>query len=436
MDPLVIGVIGIVTFLFLLIIGVPVAVSMFVVGIAGCVIMLGPGSGLYLLGTTPYAISSTYQYVCLPLFLLMGSFALYGGFGKGAYEALYRLVSKLPGGLAIATTLACGAFGAASGSSVAAAAIFARVSLPEMLKYRYDTRLALGCVAAAGTFATMIPPSINLIVYGMFTDASIVRLFMAGILPGLFTVLVYSLSIIIRVRRNPQLAPRLAGEAFTLKERLLALPMMWPIIVLALLIIGGTYLGWFTATEAGGAGALAAFLIAVVQKGFKGARLPEALLETAKTCAMIFAILVGSILFSRFIALSRIPAELAAFLAGLPVARVLILSAFLAMYFLLGMVVSALGMLAITLPIVAPVLEALGYDLIWFGIIAIKMCEIAVVTPPVGLNVYVVKGVVGEDASLEQIFAGIYPFVVCDIVVLAFLISFPQIALFLPNLLF
>lgn len=436
MDSLLAGIIGIGAFLFLLVMGVPVAVSMFVVGFVGCVAVLGLGSGLSLLGTTPYAIASTYQYVCLPLFLLMGSFSLYGGFGKGAYEATYRLVSKLSGGLAIATTLACGAFGAASGSSVAAAAIFSRVSLPEMLKYRYDPKLALGCVAAAGTFATMIPPSINLIVYGMFTDTSIVKLFMAGILPGLFTVLVYSVSIVVRVRRNPQLAPPAADEVFTWKDRAAALPMMWPIIVLAILIIGGTYLGWFTATEAGGAGALAAFLIAVKQQGFKGARLPDALLETAQTTAMIFAILIGSILFSRFIAVSQIPAELATYLAGLPVPRVVILTCFLIMYFLLGMVVSALGMLAITLPIVAPVVEALGYDLIWFGIIAIKMCEIAVVTPPVGLNVYVVKGVVGEGATLEQIFAGIYPFIGCDAVVLAFLIAFPHIALLLPNLLF
>ena len=435
MDPLILGIIGILVFVGLLLVGVPVAVTMFVVGFAGCVAVLGLGSGLSFLATTPYAIGSTYQYVCLPLFLLMGSFALYGGFGKGAYDATYRLVNKLPGGLAIATTLACGAFGAASGSSVAAAAIFSRVSMPEMLKYKYDPKLALGCVAAAGTFATMITPSINLIVYGMFTDTSIVKVFMAGILPGLFTVLVYSVSIVVRVKRNPELAPP-STEVFTWKERAAALPMMWPIIVLAILIIGGTYGGWFTATEAGGAGALAAFLIAVGQKGWKGAQLPKALKETGQTTAMIFAILIGSILFSRFVAVSRIPSELAEFLAGLPVPRVVILSCFLCMYFCLGMVVSALGMLAITLPIVAPVIESLGYDLIWFGIIAIKMCEIAVVTPPVGMNVYVVKGVVGDEVKLETIFSGIYPFILCDVVVLGFLIAFPQIALFLPNILF
>jgi tripartite ATP-independent transporter DctM subunit len=431
---MVIGAIGVIVFVLMLIEGVPVAVSMLMVGFLGSIAVMGVKGGLGLLGATPFTIASQYGLVCLPLFLLMGSFSLYGGFGKGAYDALYRLVHRLPGGLAMATTLACGAFGAASGSSVAAAAIFARVSMPEMLKYEYEPKLALGCVAAAGTFATMIPPSMNLIVYGIFTDTSIARLFIAGIVPGLFTVLVYCISIFVRVYRNPSLAPRRTDEAFTWRDKISALPMMWPILVLALLIIGGIYLGWFTPTEAGAAGALAAFVIAALQKGFKGAHLPEALGETAHTTAMIFAILIGSILFSRFMAVSQIPSGLASFLGGLPVPRVVILSAFLVMYFMLGMVVSALGMLAITLPIVAPVIESLGYDLIWFGIIAIKMCEIAVVTPPVGLNVYVVRGAVGNQVSLEEIFAGIWPFILCDVVVLAFLIAFPQIVLFVPNM--
>lgn len=436
MDSLWIGWLGILFFLVLLVVGAPVAVSMFITGLVGCAIILGLGSGLNLLGSTPYAVASTYEYVCLPLYLLMGTFSLYGGFGKAAYDSVYKLVSKLPGGLAIATCIACGIFGAASGSSVAAAAIFARVSVPEMLKYRYDRKLALGCVAAAGTFATIIPPSINLIVYGMFTDTPIVKLFMAGILPGSLTVLVYAIAIIFMVKRNPQLAPITMDEVFSWREKMLALREMWPIAILGFMVIVGPYLGWFTATEAGAAGALAAFLIAVLTKGFKEAHLRDALRETANVCAMVFAIIIGSILLSRFISVSGIPAYLAEYFAGLPVPRVVILTGFLAMYFFLGMIVSALGMLAITLPIVAPVLQALGYDLIWFGIIAIVMCEIAVITPPVGMNVYVVKGVMGEKATLEEIFAGIWPFVLCEIVVLAFLIAFPQIVTFLPDIMF
>ena len=294
---------------------------------------MGFDGALGLMATTPFAVASTYEFVCLPLFLLMGSFALYGGFGAAAYKALYRLVNKLPGGMAIATTLACGAFGAASGSSVAAAAIFTRVSLPEMAKYKYNIRLSLGSIAAAGTFATMIPPSINLLVYGMFTDASIARLFLAGIIPGLITILVYSISIIVRVKRNPSLAPISHDADFSFKEKMMALPLLWPIAVLAVLIMGGIYCGWFTATEAGAAGALAAFLIAVRIKGFKGANLPVALRQTAHTTAMIFAILIGSIFFSRFIALSRIPTDLACFLSSLDVAPVFILAGFLVMYF-------------------------------------------------------------------------------------------------------
>ncbi len=407
---------------------------MFATGTLGAIAILGTQSGLGILRTTPYNVGTTYGYSCLPLYLLMGSFATYSGIAEAAFGALYKWVSRVPGALAVATTLACGAFGAASGSSVAAAAVFTRAALPDMRKYKYDAKLAVGCIAAAGTFATMIPPSILLILYGIFTEASIAKLFLAGILPGLLTVLVYGVSIVIRVRRNPNLAPVPAGEVFSWKDRFSSLPMMWPIAILAAIVIGGIYSGWFTPTEAGAAGATASFIISLIRKGFKGSHLGSVLKETAYTTAQIFIIIIGAVVLGRFLALSQIPNSLATFVGGSPVPPVIILVGFLIMYFFLGMVVSATGMLAITLPIVAPIMVGLGYDLIWFGVIAIKMCEIAVVTPPVGLNVYVVKGVAGEQLKLEEIFAGIWPFIICDFIVLIFLIAFPQIALFLPNL--
>lgn len=434
MDPTLIGVLGLVLFLVLLVLGVHVGVAMFAAGVVGAMVILGFQAGLMQIGTAPFRVGSTYGYAAVPLFLLMGSFTIYGEIAEDAYRALYTWVSRLPGALAVATTLACGAFGAASGSSVASAAIFTKASLPEMLKYKYDTTLAVGCVAAAGTFATMIPPSILLILYGIFTETSIAKLFLAGILPGLFTVVVYAVSIVFRVRRNPQLAPVAEERVFSWKDRVSSFPMMWPIALLATIVIGGIYLGWFTPTEAGAAGAAAAFVIVLARRGPRGSHLGSVLRDTAHTTAQIFIIIIGAIVLSRFLAVSQIPVELASLLEGLPVPPVVILMGFLAMYFFLGMVVSATGMLAITLPIVAPILAGLGYDLIWFGIIAIKMCEIAVVTPPVGLNVYIVKGAAGEQATLEQIFAGIWPFILCDFVVLIFLIAFPQIALFLPNL--
>ena len=434
MDATLIGIIGIVSFLGLLALGVPVAVSMLAVGLFGSISILGLEGGLSLLASTPYAATATYEYITIPLFLLVGSLALYGGFAHAAYEAAYKWSHKLPGGLAIATTLACGAFGAVSGSSVATAATFGRVSIPEMVKYKYDMKFTLGCVASAGTFAMLIPPSIIIIVYGFFTDTSIARLFMAGIIPGLCTIIAYVLLIIYRVKRHPEIAPISAENVFTTRERLSSSLKAWPIAAIAIIVLGGIYLGWFTATESAAAAALAALLIAAKQKGIKGANLPVALRETAYDSAMIFIILVGSILFSRFLALSQIPNEIASFIGNLSVSPLLILVGFLAMYFFLGMIINALAMLVITLPLVTPVLSSLGYDLVWFGIIAIKMCEIAVITPPIGLNVYVVKGVVGEQATLKDVFSGIWPFVVCDLVVLALLVAFPQIVLFLPNL--
>ena len=434
MDATLIGIIGIVSFLGLLALGVPVAVSMLAVGLFGSISIVGLEGGLSLLASTPYAATDTYEYITIPLFLLVGSLALYGGFAQAAYEAAYKWSHKLPGGLAIATTLACGAFGAVSGSSVATAATFGRVSIPEMVKYKYDMKFTLGCVASAGTFAMLIPPSIIIIVYGFFTDTSIAKLFMAGIIPGLCTIIAYVLLIIYRVKRHPEIAPIIAENTFTMRERLYSSLKAWPIAVIAVLVLGGIYLGWFTATESAAAAALAALLIAAKQKGIKGANLPVALRETAYDSAMIFIILVGSILFSRFLALSQIPNEIASFIGNLSVSPLLILVGFLAMYFGLGMIINALAMLVITLPLVTPVLSSLGYDLVWFGIIAIKMCEIAVITPPIGLNVYVVKGVVGEQATLKDVFSGIWPFVVCDLAVLALLVAFPQIVLFLPNL--
>lgn len=433
MDPLVAGMIGLVLFVVLLFFGVYISVAMFVAGTVIIIMILDLPKALQLLGSAPFTVGSTYGYACLPLFLLMGTFAVYAGVAEEALAVMYRWVSRLPGSLAIATTLGCAAFGAASGSSLAAASVFTRAALPVMVKYKYDIKLVTGCIAASGTFATMIPPSILLIVYGIFTETSIAKLFLAGILPGLITVLVYAVSIVLRVRRSPQLAP-MTEEVFSWKDKFSVLPRLWTIAVLALVVIGGIYGGLFTPTEAAAVGALVAFVMNLHHHhGLKHSRLSNALRETAYVTAQIFIIIIGAVILARAISLSQIPVETVRFVSGLAVPRVIILTGFLVMYFLLGMVVTASGMLAITLPVLAPIIVSLGYDLIWFGIIAIKMCEIAVVTPPVGLNVYVVAGAAGKQATLEQIFTGIWPFIVCDFIVLALLVAFPQIVLFLPN---
>lgn len=429
-----VGAMGVVALLVMIGLAVPIGIALLVSGFAGLIALMGLDSALSFIGVSMYNVTAVYGFVAVPLFLLMGSFAFYGGFADGAYTALYKWVYKLPGALAVATTLACGAFGAASGSSQATAAIFSKISLPQMIRYNYSRPLAAGCIAASGTFATMIPPSSLLIVYGIFTEQSIGRLFIAGILPGLCTVAVYALSVVIRVWRHPQLAPMVAGEAIAWRERIFSLRLVWPIAVLVAVVIGGIYSGMFTATEAGAAGVIAALVMAIILRGIRGTNVLGILRETAHITAMIFLIIVGAIFFSRFIAVSQIPTMFVEFLLASAMSPLAIMASLILMYFFLGMIINPTGMMAITLPVVFPIVISLGYDPIWFGIIVIKTCEIGLVTPPVAQNAYIMKGALGDAVSLGEIFQGIWPFVLCDAVVLGFLIAFPCIATFLPTL--
>lgn len=431
------GILAVIGFGALLALGVHIAICFLIAGLAVSVVIIGLGPALSLLGETLYYSIAVPSFAALPLFILMGAFAVRGGHARRAFDAVQKIASGLPGSLAITTCFGSAAFGTVSGSSLATAAIFGRIALPEMERYNYKRSLAAGCVAAAGTFAAMIPPSGLFIVYAIFTDQSVGKLFMAGIIPGLITAVVYSLSIVIRVRRNPELAPTVITEKrITWRDRLLSLRQMWAIFLLALIVLGGIYTGIFSPTEAAAAGAMAALVLGLLQGNIRRLSVVrEALGESAQTTAMIFLIIVGALFFSRILALTGIPAQITLLIQGWDVPRIVVLMSVLVLWLFLGMIIISTGTFALTLPIVFPIMLSLGYDPIWFGVIALKMCEIAAVTPPVGLNVYALKGV-AEGIKLEEIFAGIIPFVICDIIVLGFLVAFPQISLFLPTLMF
>jgi len=437
MNTVFISIMAIILLLILLAIGVHVSVNFLLIGLVGIIALIGIKPALSLLGQTMYYSIATSTFAALPLFILMGAFAAKGGFAKKAYKCVYTLTSKLPGALAIATSYGCAMFGAICGSSLSTAVIFGKIALPEMEKYKYDKSLSLGTIASSGSFASMIPPSTGLIIYCMFTGQSIGKIFLAGIIPGIITATVYSLSIIIRVKLRPQLAPRAISKEFTMKEKIVSIKDTWTILLLVFIVLGGIYSGVFTPTEAAAAGALATLILGFLQgKLNKLSIVKDAIRESAQTAAMVFMVIIGALFFSRFIAIGQLADRLACAAQGWAVHRSLILGGILIIWFFLGMIIIPTGIKAFTLPIVFPIIISLGYDPIWFGIITQKLSEIAVVTPPVGLNVYALKGVAGKGVSLEDIFKGIWPFVLCDLAVLILLLAFPKISLFLPNLFF
>lgn len=435
MGPAAIGIFGTILLILFIGLGLHIGLALALAGGLGMVALMGLAGGTQVLGSTPFATASAYDLTPLPLFLLMGAFAANGGLGAIAYDTMSKWVGRLRGGLAIASTFGSAFFGLACGSSLAATGVFTKVALPEMLKRNYDKTLAIGSIAAAGTFSTMMPPSGLLIIYAIFTEESIGRLFMAGIVPGISTAIMYAALIFIRVWKNPQLAPQIT-EHFDRREKLLSLLYIWPILLLAGLVLGGIFLGWFTATEAGGIGAFGAFAIVIANKKLRLADIPEVLVECMRTNGMIFLVIIGAMIFGRFLSVTQIPVNLASYLGDLAIPRIAILVGFLLMYFVLGMFLDAVGIFCITLPVVFPVIMQLGFDPIWFAIILIKVTEIGLVTPPVGMNVYVAASAAEGKVTIPDVFKGIAPFIICDIFVLLILIAFPKISLILPSLMF
>ena len=439
MDFLTAGFLCIGLLLLLMVLGVPIALS-FVLGGFLCSFFMGNLNGaLSILGSSLYHTIEGPTWVCVPLFIFMGGIASVGAFARRAYECMSVLTAKLPGGLGIATCYSCAAFGAISGSSLATTAIFGRLAMPEMTRYGYDKGFAAACIAAAGTFASMIPPSLMFIIYALFTQSSVGRLFAAGVMPGLLTACVYAVFIVYKAKRRPDLVPSTKAviDALPARERKRRVLGIWPVLIIAFCVLGGIYGGIFTSTEAAAAGALLTLALGVCLKDIRSKRVVyEEMKASASTTAMLFLINVGALYYSRVLAMTGLPQEITMLVHALEVPPFLVMGAILLIMFILGMIMIPVGIYALTLPIIVPILQSYNWDIIWFGVLALKMTEIGCITPPVGLNIFAIKGVMGKETTLDSLFKGIWPFVGIELITLGILWAFPQISLWLPNLLF
>jgi len=429
----ILGIVSIGLLILLLLFGVPVGVAMATVGFLGLLCLSGITSALGVLSTSTFSTLSSYDMSVVPLFVLMGYFAFYAGLSQDLYRAGYIWLGRLRGGLAMGTVAGCAGFAACCGSSVATAATMGAVALPEMRRYGYDDRLATGTLAAGGTIGILIPPSICLAVYGFITEQSIGKLFIAGIFPGLMEAASYILTIHIICRLRPGFAPLMPKVRMTAKEKLRTTGGVWGVGALAFLVMGGIYGGIFTPTEAGGVGAFGAFILMLLKRKFTRDNFSAALWETGQVTAMAFFILIGATIFGYLLAVSKLPMDIAAWLSALSVNRYLILMGILFIFLVLGCIMDTLAIILLVVPIVYPAILELGFDAIWFGVMMVRLSELGLITPPVGLNVYVIYGVV-KDVSLGTIFKGIVPFLLADVVMVTLLIAFPQISLFLPSL--
>jgi tripartite ATP-independent transporter DctM subunit len=421
---------GFVALFVLMMLRVPVGMAMGLVGVTGYSFIVGPGPALKLVGQTSLRTVTDYTFGVIPMFMLMGAFVSVSGLSKEMFKAADAFLGQLRGGLGVATVVACGGFAAICGSSVATAATFSAVAYPEMRRFGYPQSFSTGVIAAGGTLGAMLPPSTVLAVYAILTQQDIGKLFMAGVLPGLLAIAMYVLTIALIVRLRPGFLP--AGAAKTWKERLVAMRLVWAPVVLFVFVIGGLYGGFFTPTEAGGVGATGAFLLGVLRKKLNRANTREALLQATRTAAAVFTVLIGALLFGYFLTITETPQKLTVFLTGLGVGRYGVLALIMLMYLALGCLMDAMAMIILTVPIIFPVVTALGFDPIWFGVIIVMTVELGLIHPPVGMNVFVIKSVV-KDVSFTTIFKGVLPFVATDILRLVILIAFPVIALWLPQ---
>ena len=446
-DPILVGLICTGILLVLVLSGVRVVFASSFAGIIGLVELIGVGPALGNVGAIPYSKSVTFVLGLLPIFILIGFLAFQAGLTRQLFEAAKRWVGFVPGGLAVATVFATAGFAAVSGASTATAAVFSRVAIPEMLKEGYDKKLAAGVVAAGGTLASLIPPSAILVIYAIIVEESVGALLLAGFLPGIFSAFIYAAIIIVWAKLNPNLAP--PSKRYSLKEKVMSLPGVLPIAIVISVIISAIYAGWATPTEAGALGAFVVLIIALY-KGIKIESLKFALIETAKLVAMIFSIIWGVLIFVRFLGFSGLPETFANWIISLPFDPYLILIMILLGYVILGMFIDAIGLLLLTLPVVYPAIILLngGPDVtaeqsafgmtfnqvsIWFGIIVVKMAEVCLITPPIGLNCFVVAGV-RKDIPVADVFKGVTLFFIADILTIIALILFPSVITWLPDL--
>ena len=426
----IIGLLGFVATLVLIAFELPVGIAMGLVGAIGYAAINGTGAMGYVLGTAVFDSVSNYGLSVIPLFLMMGVFAARSGLSRDLFAFVNAFVGHLRGGLAIASIGACAGFGAICGSSLATVATITPVALPEMRRYGYDDKLAAGAIAAGGTLGILIPPSIILMVYALLTEQSLGRLFVAAIIPGILGTVLYSMGVMVMTRVNPKLGP--AGPRSTWSERWRATRAVWPVLALFGLVMGGIYVGWFSPTEAAAVGAAGAVLVAVVRGALKRDVLRDSIMETIEISGTLFLVMMGAAVFNFFIETTQLPQLLiqAVNSSGLPPLGIMVL--IIAFYVVLGCFMDALSMILLTVPFVFPVIKALGFDPIWFGIVIVTVVEIGLITPPIGMNLFVIIGV-AKDLKTRDVVRGVLPFILCDIVRVIVLVAFPILVTWLPS---
>lgn len=430
MTPVVVGLIGLAGLFLMIFLRVPIGIALAIAGVAGYASLSGIDTTLNLMGSIPFEIAYNYDLSIIALFVLMGNFAMVSGMSRDLYDMARSLVGHWPGGLASATVVGCAGFAAVSGSSLASAVTMGRVALPEMKRYGYDDKLATGCVAAGGTLGILIPPSTGFIIYALLTEESIGQLFLAGVLPGLLLTVLFMITVLIVTAVRPEAGPR--AERVPMMDRLRTLVRSSALIGIVFAVLGGIYFGVFTPVEAAAVGAFLTVVLTIARGKLTWEATKFCVLETIKTFAFVYLILIGAFLFNPFLAVTQIPLKLAGIVNGLEVAPLVILGIIVLAYIIMGTFLEGIAMLVLTIPIVFPVIKDLGYDPIWFGVLLVVVLEMSLISPPLGLNVFVVKGI-AEGVPMGDIFIGVLPFWVAMLVCAVLLVMFPEIALFLPE---
>ncbi len=430
MEAMTIGVIGLVAMLLLIAIGVPIAFSLIAVGAIGMFLVAGMLPTLTQIAMISWDKGTSFVILCVPLYILMGQLIYHTGIATDLYDCVQKWFGRLPGGLAIASVFACGGFGAVTGSSLAAVSTMGAIVMPEMKKYHYDDKLATGVLSASGTLGILIPPSIIFVFYGIMTDTSIAQLFIAGIVPGIITVVLFSLTIYVRCLCNPSLGP--VGPRYSWKEKISSLKKITPVAFIFFVVIGGIYGGIFTPTEASGIGVSGVIASSLIMKRMTWLKFKASVDDTGIISAMIFAILIGGYLIGRFLALTEITSSLVDYIVSLNLNKFVFMICLMFLFAILGCVLDVFGMLILTLPFVFPIIIQLGFDPVWLGVFVVIMAEVALITPPIGVNVFIMQSIV-PDIPISTIFKGIAPFLLCELILIAIIIIFPGVTLWLPG---
>jgi len=428
------GLYGVIGLFLLLALRVPVALALIAVSFGGVTFLLGITPAIGILSNTPYSFVSSWTLSAVPMFLLMGFVAYHTGLTTGLFEAAKSVLKRVPGALAISSIFACSGFAAVCGSSLATAAAMGRMAVPEMVKAGYSPSFATGAIAAGGTIGALIPPSILMIVYGVFAETSVIKVFMGGITIGILTAVAYSIVVLLISWLRPDIAPPRPIDMGNVSAAE-AILKIWPVILLMVIVFGGLFSGIFTATEAGAVGAFGAIAISFATRRLNFTIFRTALVETLTTSASLFVIGIGAAMFTRFLGLTGLTGAISNIVGGAELNYYQLMLIVVVLYLVLGMFMEPFGALLVTLPVLLPIFQAEGIDLIWFGVFVVKLLEIGMITPPVGLNVFVIRSVVIEHATVAQIFKGVIPFLIADIIIVIIAIAAPGLILFLPSIL-